>query len=154
MPYRTVFEITQQGYSWYLFFLCLSFGAITSILMFSYRGLPQKKRTLLIIFSTAVVLLGSAAFGNLRSQISNTRAYREGRYQTVEGNVTNFVPMPYNGHALESFTVNGVKFSYTDWNFPKSGFKNTSSHGGPIREGLPVRIGYIGNTIVKLEIQE
>jgi hypothetical protein len=33
------------------------------------------------------------------------------------------------------------------------GFNNTSSHGGPIREGLPVRVSYVGNTILKLEIR-
>lgn len=35
-----------------------------------------------------------------------------------------------------------------------SAFNNTSSHGGPIREGLPVRVTYSRNAILKLEILE
>ncbi len=31
-------------------------------------------------------------------------------------------------------------------------FNNAASRGGPIREGLPVRISHIGNTILKLEV--
>jgi len=61
--------------------------------------------------------------------------------------------MPYSGHAMESFTVSGVPFSYSDY-IPKAGFNQTSSHGGPIHEGLPVRIWYVGNEIVKLEIKK
>jgi hypothetical protein len=39
---------------------------------------------------------------------------------------------------------------------PSSGFNQTSSHGGPIRSGLQVRIYYVdpgsGPTITKLEL--
>jgi hypothetical protein len=62
-----------------------------------------------------------------------------GKAAYVEGTVENFVPMPYSGHAMESFSVNGVPFNYSD-NVVKAGFNNTASHGGPIRQGLYVRI--------------
>ncbi len=43
--------------------------------------------------------------------------------------------MPYGGHQQESFTVEGVKFSYSDFSISPS-FNNTKSHGEPIRKGL------------------
>jgi hypothetical protein len=42
-------------------------------------------------------------------------------------------------------------FCYSDYEVT-AGFNNSASHGGPIREGLPVRVSYIGNTIVRLEV--
>jgi hypothetical protein len=66
--------------------------------------------------------------------------------------VRNFKPMPYAGHAEESFDVAGVPFRYSDYQV-SVGFNNTASHGGPIREGLPVRISFVGNTILRLEIR-
>jgi len=77
--------------------------------------------------------------------------------KTVEGRVHDFVPMPFGGHANEHFCVETTCFHYSDY-LHMGGFNNTSSHGGPIREGLPVRITYVedsgdtGNLIVKLEI--
>ena len=59
--------------------------------------------------------------------------------------------MPFEGHANERFTVQGVSFSYSDYTMT-SAFKNTSSHGGPIRSGLYVRVHYRGDSIVMLEV--
>ena len=69
----------------------------------------------------------------------------------MEGEVADFVPMPAAGHAMEHFCVQRVCFSYSDFVL-NGGFNNTSSHGGPIRAGLPVRIAYLDGVIVKLEI--
>jgi hypothetical protein len=76
-----------------------------------------------------------------------------GKADYVEGVVENFVPMPAAGHANESFTVNGVTFSYSDYEVTP-GFNNAASHGGPVRQGLYVRIWYVGNDILKLEIKK
>ncbi len=85
------------------------------------------------------------------------RAMREGHIATVEGVVEDFHPMPYSGHDTERFVVRGVQFSYSDY-ISSSAFNQKSSHGGPIREGLRVRIEYMGDSraaeIVKLEIAE
>ena len=42
-----------------------------------------------------------------------TLPYREGQYETVEGYVENFDPMPYGGHDTESFDIDGVHFEYS-----------------------------------------
>jgi len=80
------------------------------------------------------------------------KAYDEGRYRVIEGPVTEFVPMPYSGHKRESFNVARKKFSYSNFAIT-SAFNNTQSHGGPISEGLYVRVTHIGDAIVKLEIR-
>lgn len=81
------------------------------------------------------------------------RALIEGRALTVEGRVEQFHPMPEGGHDEEHFTVAGKLFAYSDYEV-MAGFNNTSSHGGPIRAGLRVRIRYIGNSILTLETAE
>jgi len=79
------------------------------------------------------------------------KSYISGQYSVVEGTVTNFHPMPYSGHQNETFSVNGVQFSYSDYVIVPC-FNNTSSHGGPIREGLRVRIAYSDDCILKLDV--
>lgn len=85
-------------------------------------------------------------------------AYRKGDYKIAEGYVENFVPMPYEGRGNEeSFEINGVKFSYSDYSI-QSGYHNSKSHGGVIQgNGQHLRIGYVyyneiyGNVIVYIE---
>jgi hypothetical protein len=52
---------------------------------------------------------------------------------------------------MEKFCVNDHCFEYSDYVIT-GGFNNTRSHGGPIREGLPVRVTFIRNKIIKLEV--
>jgi len=84
-------------------------------------------------------------------------AYRKGDYKIAEGYVENFVPMPYAGRADESFEINGVKFSYCDYEM-RPGYNNAKSHGGVITgNGQHLKIGYVyddrtyGNVIVYIE---
>jgi hypothetical protein len=42
-------------------------------------------------------------------------ALDNGRYLTVEGPVTQLVPMPWQGHAMEHFEVNGHRYAYSDY---------------------------------------
>jgi len=72
-------------------------------------------------------------------------------FTMVDGLVSNFRPMPYEGHQDECFSVQSETFCYSDYGVT-SGFNNSASHGGPIREGLLVPVSYIGNTIIRLEV--
>ena len=80
-----------------------------------------------------------------------SRAMRDHGCQFLEGRVDHFHPMPYAGHDEETFDVNGVKFWYSDY-IITAGFNNTASHGGPIRQGLPVRICQSDGEILRLEV--
>lgn len=79
-------------------------------------------------------------------------AYERGAYSTVEGVVHDFKPMPYEGHQDECFWVKNQKFCYSDY-IVQPGFHRSASHGGPIREGLPVRIAYHEGQILRLDVR-
>jgi hypothetical protein len=77
---------------------------------------------------------------------------QRGQFKVVEGTVTNFSPMPRQGHTKESFEVDGHHYEYSDF-ILTGGFNHTSSHGGPIRNGLRVRIADVGGVIARLEVE-
>ncbi|MBQ9746415.1 MAG: hypothetical protein IJW21_06295 [Clostridia bacterium] len=115
-------------------------------------------RTLLLAAFLFVALFTAVSLGSHAYMYSKTvGAYESGEYLTVEGYVENFDPMPYGGHKRETFEINGVKFSYSDYNI-HPGYNNTKSHGGVIRgDGQHLKIGYVflnetyGNIIVYIE---
>ena len=78
--------------------------------------------------------------------------YLQGKAEIVEGAVSNFKPGTHDrGSAFESFCVKDKCFTYSDYE-EQAGFNTMTINGGPIREGLPVRVTFVGNTIVKLEV--
>jgi hypothetical protein len=160
MSYVTVFDVADAGYKSAGFpAFGLIFVVIGILLVVFRRKLPHwdtRSRAARIIFPYGylcfAVLWTSGAFISTYSAYrSALRARATETAKVVEGPVTNFVPMPVTGHALERFCVSDVCFNYSDYAVT-AGFNRTSSHGGPIREGLPVRITYVGNTIIKLEV--
>jgi hypothetical protein len=166
--YKIVFDAGQHGYEnfWFVAAPILIFVAIGAILVIGsavmQRTSPEaitdeRKLFPWVFFGFSLVVATMVLPGTLWGSHSAMSDLREGRYSFVEGPVSSFVPMPYEGHSLESFTVNGHRFSYSD-NVMTSGFRNTASHGGPIRQGLRVRISYSehlsGNLILRLEVAE
>jgi len=111
-----------------------------------------------IIFSSVGGLISVIVIPSMLNEYSKTRSvYDKKQYQTIEGTVENFHPMPVSGHDSERFTVNGIQFEFSDFDETNYGYNNAASHGGVIREGLQVRIGYFNNgrknVILKLETQ-
>lgn len=108
-----------------------------------------------IFFITAVfIFVCSIEYHAYKNIIS---AYKEGKYNTTEGYVENFIPGSYRDGEKESFDVNGVHFEYSDYENTQ-GYNVTRSHGGVIRkEGQYLKIGYIydtgtcKNVIVRIE---
>ena len=84
-------------------------------------------------------------------------AYYSGEYQTVEGYVENFHPMPSDGKSKETFDINGVEFAYSDYNI-HPGYNKSQYHGGVITgNGQHLKIKYVffnetyGNIILYIE---
>jgi hypothetical protein len=162
MHFETVFDVAQAGYRHWWFpaggLILVAVGAFfvflprhTAILFPS--GLQGQWRRWFgwsyLIFS--VVWTVVALVSTLGGYIDARRALASGKASVVEGVVTDFRPMPRAGHAHESFVVGGQRFFYSDYSVT-AGFNNTRSHGGPIDNGVYVRITHRGNTILRLEI--
>jgi hypothetical protein len=155
--FQTVFDLRQAGYG---SGITVPFGLAFAVAAFVIRGLPvspkqknpQRARRLknvlavcMVVWASVIVLAPWLEYRDARS------ALEQGRYTVVEGRVDNFVPMPWSGHAQETFSVAGSHFAYSDYEL-SAGFNHTSSHGGPIRAGRWVRISHIGNTILKIDM--
>ena len=162
MTFKTAFDAASAGYStWWFPASGLIFVAIGGLLVFA-PGLMQplmrfgpkgKYRTVFswffLVFASLWTVL--SFLGTFLQYHMATSCLNAGNCSVVEGPVTDFVPMPYEGHSMESFTVGGRRFSYSDYEV-SAGFNNTASHGGPIRAGLHVRVTYWGNLILRLEV--
>ena len=104
-----------------------------------------------------IVWISIAGIGHFNMVKGTVWEYNKGNYETVEGYVENFDPMPYDGGKRESFEINGVKFVYSDY-ATVSGYHKAKSHGGVIKgDGQHLRIRYIyldeqyGNVIMYIE---
>jgi hypothetical protein len=154
VPYKVVFEISQKGFDWWFpaaGVVIMVIGA-SSLLI----GKPQKSTHrgavyALIALSTLWTLL--VLYSTLHEYLVLHQAYRKGQYSVVEGQVENFHPMPAEGHQDECFSVKYKTFCYSDFVLT-AGFNNTASHGGPIRAGLAVRVAYVGDHILRLEVSD
>lgn len=88
-------------------------------------------------------------------------AYENGDYSTVEGYVENYSPMysdmASEGPSVESFSINGIDFWYTDFEITQ-GYHNAAFRGGVItHNGQHLKLRYIAtdspneNIIVYIE---
>ena|SRR5215204_11577 len=161
MNYQVAYDIQNVMYpGWWIFGMGILFFAVGLGIIFfgdtkvldSIIESSTKQRVVMpilsCVFGSLTIgggIINYSNFANLRS------AARNGSSEIVEGKVEQFVPMPYGGHARETFIVNERYFSYSDYDLTR-GFNNTQSHGGPIKEGLQVRITHVDGSIVKLEI--
>ena len=160
LTYHVVFDASSAGarYWWFpaagLVFLLI--GAAWIALRRAWASLARSwlwraQPYAFTAFALLWTVLSSSVYFSRYGQIR--RALQAKRYEVVEGVVTDFVPMPASGHALEHFEVNGHRYAYSDYQI-RPGFNNTSSHGGPLREGLHVRIADVNGEIARLEIAE
>lgn len=62
-----------------------------------------------LLMEILVIVDSSAKYKDMK------RILRDGLYQTVEGRVEDFVPLQDWGNKRESFRVNGIRFSYSDF---------------------------------------
>lgn len=158
--YYTVFDVTTAGYkSWHfpafgLIFVVagvVSFALKNSII-FRYQSQWKRKWFPRFYLGFALFWISLTFLGTFAQYRRAVGAMRNNQVGIVEGRVTQFQPMPYTGKRDESFVVNGIKFEYSDYGIT-AGFNNTASHGGPIREGLPVKIWYLNGMILRLDIK-
>ena len=149
--HKVLYEITYRMDSKILipFFLAIF---VLVMLIREIRNVRREKtakghRGKLFIYTAGLAISLFACGVILPSQIDMYQhivaAYEDGRYQTVEGYVENFTPMPPEGHAHESFQINGVCFDYSE-NTALQGYNKTKGNGGVISgNGQYLKIRYI-----------
>lgn len=163
----TVFDVAQSGYrdwefpAFGLIFVAIGlalffFPRVVKALRIPARYFDSRWSKVFRYFYLGFALLWTVGvFAVTFTQHENQVSLAEsGRCPTVTGAVENFVPMPAGGHGEESFTVSGVRFSFSD-DAVTGGFNNTVSHGGPVTPGSFVRICYdpSNNAILTLAIR-
>jgi hypothetical protein len=153
IEYQTVFTVMQKSAPWWISVVTPTIiSAFTVLAVIAFVKVKTRRLTIVIgylLIAVVGLVLSPAGIGDMYAGAKEV--YAKGKYSTVEGAVSNFHPMPYSGHESEVFSVNGVQFSYSDYVVSPC-FNNTASHGGPVREGLRVRIAYSGDCILKIEV--
>jgi hypothetical protein len=153
MTYDVVFDVAHDGYQdWWILAVGLLFTAVAATALFVPENLSRGTKIgrsaifgFAVLWTTLVLVKTIVPFARLLS------ALHGGRCEVVEGEVTEFHPMPRGGHDQETFVVDGRRFAYSDF-IMTPGFRHARSRGGPIGPGLRVRIHHLGNDIARLEV--
>ncbi len=154
MDYITVYDVGQSWFRHWWFPASGLVFLVIGLLMFTFRDNIRSR----FGRGFAVLLPVSAAAWTLAALAIVATEYfglafdlRHGRCEVIEGVVMQFEPWSDVIKKDETFVVGGHRFHYSDYTIT-AGFNNTQVSGGPIHEGLPVRIHYSGNDIARLEI--
>jgi hypothetical protein len=163
LHYNVIFDVTQAGFQhwsllvWTVAVIILTIGYCWSKLRAGWRPLGRTIPGLvfLCLFSSFFVFMSVVV---LRDYFNLLSAMRHSQCQVTEGAVTQFskptsVSAKGGSRSGEAFFVNGKQFKY----FDKS-MQNGFTQRGIIREGMQVRIYYLGNginnDIARLEIAQ
>lgn len=155
MPYRTIFDAQLQRLDWSG---VIDFGVFAAcyfiLLLWAKRMVKLRRWAWMALrggFVAAAVVLAVMGIESYQEFLICRRASTGEGVKVVEGRVGAFIPMPLEGHAEESFVVDGTKFSYSGY---EGGcwFHHAAANGGPIREGLQVRVHYWNSKILKVEV--
>lgn len=110
-------------------------------------NLPWKHRLGGLVFQiTSLVLLVGFLFtmgSSILLYAACRRLWERGEVSEVTGYVENYHPMPVTGHDMESFEIDGVSFSYSNFVL-QTGYHCAASWGGVItHDGQHLKIQYI-----------
>jgi hypothetical protein len=100
----------------------------------------------LVIFTLMGVLIGD--YREYDQKTNAIRALETRQHKVVEGVAVN---VHSRGRSAGEFTVNGVRFSYTNQSL---GLNDALSRAAPIRDGMQLRISYTPAEILKLEVAQ
>ena len=150
-----MFEVSQKGLYWWFPTAGLAFTlvALGMLRLRRYTRRPEFTAVFayfVLVFS--IVWTGTAFWLIVPPYLHIQRSYRDGKYSIIEGEVTDFRPMPPGGHGQEFFSVESKSFCYSDFVLAP-GFNQTALYGGPIKSGIQVRIVYFQDIILRLEIR-
>lgn len=157
--YLTVFDFLERSYPvWPTIFGTMAIIAGVGIYFERKKMMPRRSPEMQVRIS-AFFLTASILWTTITTYIvfdeymQITRAIEANKIRAVEGYVTKFVPLIDQMSAWEKFCVGEACFHYSDF-VPSAGFNNTAKYGGPVREGAYVRLIYVDNLILKLQVMQ
>jgi hypothetical protein len=156
--YTTVFDVVQSGYRQWSFaafgliFVAVGLALPTFIRIGIFQKPPAWMQTWFprAFLGFAILWTLGAFLGTFVDYRRAVDALQKGEAKVVEGPVAHYWQVPQKS---ESFDVQGVKFWYSD-GVITAGFNHTASQGGPIRDGLPVKIWHWHGEILRLQIKK
>jgi hypothetical protein len=90
-------------------------------------------------------------FGHINNLV---RAYRDGQYEVVEGQVQVLHEQPATGHTKgDVITVNRKQFE-VNYFYLTPAYRNTLAHGGVLNAGVYARIFYHNGEILRVDIRK
>lgn len=168
MKYETLYEYAPESSKiFYLIPLLLFTIVCIGYIIFQKKYFKNFsiQRQIVLFF---VYLFGGVSFimtifmiNKIPKIISSEKQFKEiiqtKSYSQIEGEIDHFQIQEINGQYFESFSINNIKFEYSDY-IVIEGFHRTSRNNGPIKmNGQYFRISYITedskNLILKLEIK-
>lgn len=161
MNYATVFEVgsnpvTQQTGVIYTLAAMAGVLAILSVLRF-WKGKKYSTKTFGVV-GAAAGLFSLLMVATVVTRDGYDNKILELPVHVIEGVVEDFNAMSYAGHGVESLSVAGVRFEYSDYVI-NGGYNKTVSHGGELVPGAYARVTYVerengDRVITKVEIRE
>jgi len=139
--------------------LFLAVGVIAVIVMTTEKtSTPREgvfKRVFLLVWGTFWISASLFWFVSAARETHKlTQALKEGRCAVVEGTVSVLREQPMSGHAAgDRIRIGDKEFVYSYF-VASPGYHMTVSHGGALVNGASVRLHYLGETIVKVEVKK
>jgi hypothetical protein len=151
---KTLFDITAKPFDW------MSLVPPTGLLLVGIFLTQMERKNIgkflirrighILCFVAAIIAAYTSAKW-FTTKRAGALALEKGKCSVIQGEVTSFRPMTYAGQPHESFSIGNQSFSYSDFVVTPC-FNNSSSHGGPMRPGLHLRVSYSDDCILRIEI--
>lgn len=160
MDYATIFDMSTLGfrYWWllgpFLFVIAVDIAFLCILRSYYRRGRRIARPEILLVgalFALMTVVTGVVLFRPLGQYLAAQAVANRSLAKFTEGRIHEFHPPDPATHAPERFSVNGIEFTYSDYDL-NAGYNVSTTHGSPLRQGLPVRIWYYHGSILKLQI--
>jgi hypothetical protein len=156
LDYHTIFNAAQNSGEVANDFLGPVIALVPGLFGWALLGSEDKQSKLkgkffILMSAVCFVCAISVAIGTQREFRQVKKALETGDYQVSEGIVSNFVPMPPGGHAMESFRVGQDFFEYGGWS---SITFNSDWNKGGIHNGVQVRIAHRDGKILRIEVRD
>ncbi|MBP6012346.1 MAG: hypothetical protein KBA31_08980 [Alphaproteobacteria bacterium] len=153
MDFVTVFDIAEADQSnWWFAVGLLAFVSLAFVVGVSTSSISRPRRRLFLGSLIVIdLLIGLSLWAGYQEDLRLRQARSSGDFSTVEGKVENFDERFDDDTEMESFSVEGVQFSY-DGRRLTAAFHHVARNGGPIRSGANVRVSYVGDRIIRIDI--